>query len=134
MDDETLFMLCDPKKCKPNSQNKMDAYINNYTYHNNILNNQSNNERNTDNNEQNKETINNDENKNENKEETNKNINIIENSSESEEESLPEFMIEVVEHINHIDNFILYHNYDKHMEKINDYLIDLLFLIKSKKK
>ena len=43
-------------------------------------------------------------------------------------------MIEVVNHINKTDEFILNNNYDKNMEKINDYLIDLLFLIKSKKK
>ena len=41
-------------------------------------------------------------------------------------------MIEVVNHINKIDEFILNNSYDKNMEKINDYLIDLLFLIKSK--
>ena len=43
-------------------------------------------------------------------------------------------MVEVIEHINHIDLFILNHKYDSNMEKISDYLIDLLFLIKSKKK
>ena len=42
-------------------------------------------------------------------------------------------MIDVLEHINYIDNFILNNTYDTNMEKINDYLIDLLFLIKSKK-
>ena len=108
-------MLCDPKKCKPNTQNTMDVFINNYTQHNNILN--SNNEDNTENN--------------------NDEINEEEQNSDDEIkkiEVLPDFMIEVVEHINHIDHFILNHNYDKHMEKINDYLIDLLFLIKSKKK
>ena len=42
-------------------------------------------------------------------------------------------MVEIINHINHIDTFILNNNYDIHMEKINDYLIDLLFLIKSKK-
>ena len=42
-------------------------------------------------------------------------------------------MVEVINHINHIDTFILNNKYDTHMEKINDYLIDLLFLIKSKK-
>lgn len=112
MEDNTLFMLCDPKKCKPNTQNTMDVFINNYTQHNNILN--SNNEDNTENN--------------------NDEINEASKNSDNEIEVLPDFMIEVVEHINHIDHFILNHNYDKHMEKINDYLIDLLFLIKSKKK
>ena len=48
MEDNTLFMLCDPKKCKPNTQNTMDVFINNYTQHNNILN--SNNEDNIENN------------------------------------------------------------------------------------
>ena len=42
-------------------------------------------------------------------------------------------MVEVINHINHIDTFILNNKYDTSMEKINDYLIDLLFLIKSKK-
>ena len=112
MEDNTLFMLCDPKKCKPNTQNTMDVFINNYTQYNNILN--SNNEDNTENN--------------------NDEINEASKNSDNEIEVLPDFMIEVVEHINHIDHFILNHNYDKHMEKINDYLIDLLFLIKSKKK
>lgn len=112
MEEQTLFMLCDPKKCKPNTQNTMDVFINNYTQHNNILN--SNNEDNTENN--------------------NDEINEELKNSDDEIEVLPDFMIEVVEYINHIDHFILNHNYDKHMEKINDYLIDLLFLIKSKKK
>ena len=112
MEDNTLFMLCDPKKCKPNTQNTMDVFINNYTQHNNILN--SNNEGNKENN--------------------NDEINEESKNSDDEIEVLPDFMVEVVEHINHIDHFILNHNYDKHMEKINDYLIDLLFLIKSKKK
>ena len=112
MEDNTLFMLCDPKKCKPNTQNTMDVFINNYTQHNNILN--TNSEDNTENN--------------------NDEINEESKNSDDEIEVLPDFMIEVVEHINHIDHFILNHNYDKHMEKINDYLIDLLFLIKSKKK
>lgn len=120
MEDNTLFMLCDPKKCKPNTQNTMDVFINNYTQHNNILN--SNNEYNIENsNEDNIENNNNE-------------INEESKNSDDEIEVLPDFMIEVVEHINHIDHFILNHNYDKHMEKINDYLIDLLFLIKSKKK
>lgn len=108
-------MLCDPKKCKPNTQNTMDVFINNYTQHNNILN--SNNENNPENN--------------------NDEISEEEQNSDDEIkeiEVLPDFMIEIVEHINHIDHFILNRNYDKHMEKINDYLIDLLFLIKSKKK
>ena len=115
MEEQTLFMLCDPKKCKPNTQNTMDVFINNYTQHNNILN--SNNENNPENNndEISEEEQNNDD-------------------EIKEIEVLPDFMIEIVEHINHIDHFILNHNYDKHMEKINDYLIDLLFLIKSKKK
>ena len=43
-------------------------------------------------------------------------------------------MVEVINHINYIDTFILNNKYDTDMEKINDYLIDLLFLIKSKKK
>jgi hypothetical protein len=116
MEEQTLFMLCDPKKCKPNTQNTMDVFINNYTQHNNILN--SNNENNPENN-------------------NNGEISDVEQNSDDEIkeiEVLPDFMIEVAEHINHIDHFILNHNYDKHMEKINDYLIDLLFLIKSKKK
>ena len=109
MDDPTLFMLCDPKKCKQ-QQNNMDAYINSYQVHSNNLN----------------ET----ENKNEQSDSDNE-------STQSEklvkDNEIPEHMIEVINHINHIDTFILNNKYDTHMEKINDYLIDLLFLIKSKK-
>ena len=112
MEDQTLFMLCDPKKCKPNTQNTMDVFINNYTQHNNILN--SINENNLENSEISEEEQNSDD-------------------EIKEIEVLPDFMIEIVEHINHIDHFILNHNYDTNMEKINDYLVDLLFLIKSKK-
>lgn len=124
MEDNTLFMLCDPKKCKPN--NTMDAFINNYTNHNNELLTTNN-----DNISPNSSISNN----------SNSNINNKEDHLDEKEidtkiieEELPDFMIEVVEHINHIDNFILCHKYDKYMDKINDYLIDLLFLIKSKKK
>ena len=56
-----------------------------------------------------------------------------ETSIENIDNEIPEHMVEVINHINHIDTFILNNNYDIHMEKINDYLIDLLFLIKSKK-
>lgn len=119
MDDESLFMLCDPKKCKK-TQPKMDVFINNYKSHKNELN-----------------TLNNLD---------NKDINIKKNEVISEVNTdvisdvipevttdVPEAMIDVLEHINYIDNFILNNNYDTNMEKINDYLIDLLFLIKSKK-
>ena len=37
MDDPTLFMLCDPKKCKK-PQNNMDAYMNSYQIYSNNLN------------------------------------------------------------------------------------------------
>ena len=37
MDDPTLFMLCDPKKCKK-QENNMDVYLNNYQIHSNNLN------------------------------------------------------------------------------------------------
>ena len=37
MEDQTLFMLCDPKKCKKIEQNNMDAYINSYDLHSNEL-------------------------------------------------------------------------------------------------
>ena len=37
MDDPTLFMLCDPKKCKK-QQNNMDAYMNSYQMYSNNLN------------------------------------------------------------------------------------------------
>ena len=109
MDDPTLFMLCDPKKCKQ-QQNNMDAYINSYQVHSNNLNEA--------------------ENKNEQSDSDNE-------STQSEklvkDNEIPEHMVEVINHINHIDTFILNNKYDTDMEKINDYLIDLLFLIKSKK-
>ena len=102
MEDQTLFMLCDPKKCKKIEQNNMDVYINSYDLHSNELN----------------------------KSESPKS----DSSSEIiEDTSIPDYMTNVIEHINHIDHFILNHNYDTNMEKINDYLVDLLFLIKSKK-
>ena len=110
MDDPTLFMLCDPKKCKQ-QQNNMDAYINSYQVHSNNLNK--------------------DENKNEQSDSDNE-------STQSEklvkDNEIPEHMVEVINHINHIDTFILNNKYDTDMEKINDYLIDLLFLIKKVKK
>lgn len=111
MDDPTLFMLCDPKKCKQ-QQNNMDAYINSYQIHSNNLNE--------------------DENKNEQSDSDNESIQAEKLVTEDNE--IPEHMVEVINHINHIDTFILNNKYDTHMEKINDYLIDLLFLIKSKKK
>ena len=114
MEEDTLFMLCDPKKCRTKKQLDMKSYLNTYTQHQNELL--------KSNNDNNKETpvI-----------ENNIDNNIINNSKKEE---LPECMIKVVNHINEIDEFILNNNYDKNMEKINDYLIDLLFLIKSKKK
>ena len=111
MDDPTLFMLCDPKKCKQ-QQNNMDAYINSYQVHSNNLNEA--------------------ENKNEQSDSDNESIQAEKLVTEDNE--IPEHMVEVINHINHIDTFILNNKYDTHMEKINDYLIDLLFLIKSKKK
>ena len=117
-EDNTLFMLCDPKKCKTKKQLNMDSYLNSYNQHQNqLLNTNENNienaiENNIDNDIENTNT------------ELNKN----------KIEELPECMIKVVNNINQIDEFILNNNYDKNMEKINDYLIDLLFLIKSKKK
>ena len=104
MEDPTLFMLCDPKKCKKEQKN-MDAFLNNYEIHSNNLN--DNIDSSSDN-----------------------------DSIEAEElpkEEIPEHMLEIITNINNIDNFILNNNYDENMEKINDYLIDLLFLIKSKK-
>tara|TARA_B110000483_G_C17916925_1_gene435301 strand:+ start:267 stop:587 length:321 start_codon:yes stop_codon:yes gene_type:complete len=106
MDDPTLFMLCDPKKCKK-IQNNMDAYMNSYEIHSNNLNEDEKSESDND---------------------------ISETSIENMDNEIPEHMVEVINHINHIDTFILNNKYDIHMEKINDYLIDLLFLIKSKKK
>ena len=120
MDDESLFMLCDPKKCKK-TQPKMDVYINNYKSHKNELNTLNN----LDNNDINIK-------KNEVISEVNTDV-ISEVTRDISKDVIPEVMIDVLEHINYIDNFILNNNYDINMEKINDYLIDLLFLIKSKK-
>ena len=120
MDDESLFMLCDPKKCKK-TQPKMDVFINNYKSHKNELNTLNN----LDNNDINIK-------KNEIISEVNTDV-IPEVTRDISKDVIPEVMIDVLEHINYIDNFILNNNYDINMEKINDYLIDLLFLIKSKK-
>ena len=120
MDDESLFMLCDPKKCKK-TQPKMDVFINNYKSHKNELNTLNN----LDNNDINIK-------KNEIISEVNTDV-IPEVTRDISKDVIPEVMIDVLEHINYIDNFILNNNYDTNMEKINDYLIDLLFLIKSKK-
>ena len=125
-EDNTLFMLCDPKKCKTRKQINMDTYLNSYNKHQNELLNTIDNNTNTDNN------INMDNNNHNNFNNNSNNSNTKLN--EKNTEIVPEFMIEVVNHINKIDEFILNNNYDKNMEKINDYLIDLQFLIKSKKK
>lgn len=121
-EDNTLFMLCDPKKCKTRKQINMDTYLNNYNKHQNELLSINNNE------DLNNETSN------DTNSETNSETNLNNENINNEKEELPQCMIEVVNHINKIDEFILNNNYDKNMEKINDYLIDLLFLIKSKKK
>lgn len=123
MDDESLFMLCDPKKCKK-TQPKMDVFINNYKSHKNelnTLNNLDNNDINIKKNEVIPEVI------------PEVNTDVIPEVIPEVTIDVPEVMIDVLEHINYIDNFILNNNYDTNMEKINDYLIDLLFLIKSKK-
>ena len=117
-EDNTLFMLCDPKKIKKRKQVNMDTYLNNYNKHQNELLNINNN----------------DDLNNETNDETNNETNLNNENINNEKEELPEYMIEVVNNINKIDEFILNNNYDKNMEKINDYLIDLLFFIKSKKK
>ena len=119
MDDPTLFMLCDPKKCKQ-QQNNMDAYINSYQMHSNNLN-EKKNESDSDNESTKAEKM------------LTEDYDISETSIENMDNEIPEHMVEVINHINHIDTFILNNKYDIHMEKINDYLIDLLFLIKSKK-
>jgi len=118
MEDPTLFMLCDPKKCKK-IQNNMDVYLNNYEIHSNNLN-------------ENEPSESDDESTQAEKILT-MDYDISEDSNENLDNEIPEHMVEVIDHINHIDTFILNNKYDIHMEKINDYLIDLLFLIKSKK-
>ena len=40
---------------------------------------------------------------------------------------------EIMQCINKVDNYILDNNYNSKMEKINNYLIDLIYLIKTKK-
>ena len=119
MDDPTLFMLCDPKKCKQ-QQNNMDAYINSYQIHSNNLNENDNNY-DSDNESTKAEKM------------LTEDYDISETSIENIDNEIPDHMVEVINHINHIDTFILNNKYDTHMEKINDYLIVLLFLIKSKK-
>jgi len=120
MEDPTLFMLCDPKKCKK-IQNNMDVYLNNYEIHSNNLNENENENFDFDDESTQAEKI------------LTMDYDISEDSNENLDNEIPEHMVEVIDHINHIDTFILNNKYDIHMEKINDYLIDLLFLIKSKK-
>ena len=129
-EDNTLFMLCDPKKCKTRKQINMDTYLNSYNKHQNELLNTIDNNTNNDNNNVNIDNNNDNNFNNFNNNSNNSNTKLNEKNTEI----VPEYMIEVINHINKIDEFILNNNYDKNMEKINDYLIDLLFLIKSKKK
>lgn len=75
----------------------------------------------------------------------NKNLN---NSSSDEIETLDEIyeyknvkqnkiidkdLNEIMQCISKVDNYILDNNYNEKMEKINNYLIDLIYLIKTKK-
>ena len=122
MDDPTLFMLCDPKKCKK-QQNNMDAYMNSYQMYSNNLNEDENENNNSDSDNESTKA----------EKMLTEDYDISETSIENIDNEIPDHMVEVINHINHIDTFILNNKYDTHMEKINDYLIDLLFLIKSKK-
>tara|TARA_Y100000389_G_C17154217_1_gene361079 strand:+ start:248 stop:583 length:336 start_codon:yes stop_codon:yes gene_type:complete len=107
--DNTLFMLTNPKKTKK-TQSNMDGFVNNYELHtNNAFQKNFDIESNSDS-------------------ETNSDI----ESEKSETIFSDEFNV-IIQHFNSIDTYILNCNNNDEYEILNNYLIDLLFLIKSKK-
>tara|TARA_B100000927_G_scaffold230319_1_gene190235 strand:+ start:299 stop:640 length:342 start_codon:yes stop_codon:yes gene_type:complete len=109
--DNTLFMLTNPKKTKK-TQSNMDGFVNSYELHtNNIFQTNLDIDTNSENNS-----------------ETNSDI----ESEKSENVFSDEFNV-IIQHFNSIDTYILNCNNNDEFEILNNYLIDLLFLIKSKK-
>ena len=105
--DNTLFMLTNPKKTKK-TQSNMDGFINTYELHNNNAF-----QKNIDS-------------------ESNSNSDSNIESEESENILSDEFNL-IIQNFNSIDTYILNSNNKDELDIINNYLIDLLFLIKSKK-
>ena len=109
--DNTLFMLTNPKKTKKSQSNIMDNFVNNYELHkNNTFELQSDSE--------------------------SSELSPISSNSvssyKSDNEYTDEFKI-ILNNLNSIDNYILNSNNNEEYEIISNCLIDLLFLIKSKK-
>jgi len=106
--DNTLFMLTNPKKTKK-IQSNIDNCINNYElYQNNTFELKS----------------------------DNSISDLSSNSDYSNESEKKEYTDEfkiIIDNLNLLDNYILNSNNNEEYEIINNYLIDLLFLIKSKK-
>jgi len=106
--DNTLFMLTNPKKTKK-MQSNTNNFVNNYELHqNNAFDLQ-----------------------------LDSSISDLSSHSESSDklenpEYTDEFKI-IIDNLNVLDNYILNSNNNEEYEIINNYLIDLLFLIKSKK-
>ena len=110
--DNTLFMLADPKKTRKIKQSNIDTFVNNYELHKN-----------------NAFEINNSDSQSE-----IESLSEVESDNESiiENNFSEEFNV-IIEHFNSIDTYILNNNNNEELEIINNYLIDLLFLNKSKK-
>ena len=106
--DNTLFMLTNPKKTKK-MQSNTNNFVNNYELHqNNAFDLQ-----------------------------LDSSLSDLSSHSESSDKSEnPEYTDEfkiIIDNLNVLDNYILNSNNTEEYEIINNYLIDLLFLIKSKK-
>ena len=55
------------------------------------------------------------------------------NKDNKENKEIDKEFDEIIQCINKVDNYILDNNHNCKMEKINNYLIDLIYLIKTKK-
>ena len=59
--------------------------------------------------------------------------NELEEQNNTENKEIDKEFDEIIQCINKVDNYILDNNYNYKIEKINNYLIDLIYLIKTKK-
>ena len=57
----------------------------------------------------------------------------LEEQNNTENKEIDKEFDEIIQCINKVDNYILDNNYNYKIEKINNYLIDLIYLIKTKK-
>ena len=113
MDDILLHMLVDPRKCKdelsPKSSNSdIDDNINNLNH--------------SDTDSPNNYT-----------QASNPLCETIDNIETTKKNKYSEKLKTVLDNLNQVDNFILNNQYNEEFEVLQNYLIDLLFLIKSKK-